>query len=131
MLHKNSFYAFVVCGILLIFNTIYLYPWQFQLSLIESSWIVLGTLAAIVAYYLALLSSYAPFQTFIMRIIFWGYSGMFFLSVLRRALEYISNQIIVMAYLNTLLYVIMLVLTIIEGKNLYYSYGKSRLKKNK
>ena len=131
MISKNRFKLFSILAILLIINTIYLYPWNLQWSLFESSWIVFGTIGAIVSYYVALMSNYAPFQTFVMRIIFWGYSVMLFLSIMRRTFEFLSGGIPQFAILNTALYLSLILIIVAEGHSLYNSYGKNkRMKQN-
>lgn len=124
MISKQRFYIFVFFAVLLIINTIYLYPWNLSFSLFESSWIVFGTLGAIASYYIALLSNFAPFQTFIMRVLFWAYSIMLFLSVMRRTFEYLNSGIPFFAVLNTLFYLIIVLLFVYEGYKLYHSYGR-------
>ena len=131
MMSKLRFYIFAILGIGLIANTVYLYPWALTRGLFESTWIVLGTIAAIVAYYFAYSTNYAPFQTFVMRIIFWGYTGMLFLSIMRRTFEYLSFGIPPFAILNTILYLAIILLCVIEGHRLFYSYGVNKnLKSN-
>lgn len=131
MISKNKFKLFTILAILLILNTIYLYPWSLQWSLFESSWIVIGTIGAIVSYYIALMSNYAPFQTFVMRIIFWAYAIMFFLSVMRRTFEFLSSGIPQFAIFNTIFYLLIVIVISSEGYSLYNSYGKNRYMKQK
>ncbi|MFP4402041.1 MAG: hypothetical protein ACLFPL_02320 [Candidatus Nanoarchaeia archaeon] len=126
MISKRRFHIFIVFAILLIINTIYLYPWNLSFSLFESSWIVFGTIGAMVSYYIALLSNYAPFQTFVMRILFWAYSIMLFLSVMRRTFEYLGNGIPFFAFFNTVFYLIIVLLIAYEGYKLYHSYGRNK-----
>lgn len=126
MMSKLRFYIFTILGIGLIANTVYLYPWVLTRGLFESTWIVLGTIAAISAYYFAYLTNYAPFQTFVMRIIFWGYTGMLFVSIMRRTFEYLSFGIPPFAILNTILYLAIVLLCVIEGHRLFYSYGVNK-----
>lgn len=131
MISKIRFRVFSILAVLLIINTIYLYPWNLEWSLFESSWIVIGTVGAVAAYYIALMSNYAPFQTFVMRIIFWGYSVMLFLSVMRRTFEFLTNGIPQFAILNTVLYLALLLVIAAEGYSLYNSYGKNKHMKQK
>lgn len=125
MLNKIRFYIFALLGLGLILNTFFLYPWEISMGLVESSWITIGTIAAVICYYLALKSNYAPFQTFIMRIIFWGFSTMLFLSIMRRTFEYIEGFIPLFAALNTVLYLAIVLFCVFEGQRLFYSYGKN------
>ncbi|MCH8519851.1 MAG: hypothetical protein LAT82_03805 [Nanoarchaeota archaeon] len=130
MISKNRFYIFVVLGIVLIINTQLLYPLQVSLGLLELSWITIGTLAAIFGYYVALKSNYAPFQTFVMRLIFWGFVFTLFLSIIRRTFEFLGTGIVYLGLLNTLLYFLIVLLITLEGRSLYYSYGRGKVLKN-
>lgn len=127
MISKNRFNIFVALAIILIINTQLLYPLQVSIGLIELSWITIGTLAAIFGYYIALKSNYAPFQTFVMRLIFWGFTFTLFMSILRRTFEFLNSGIVYMGLLNTFLYFSIVILITLEGRSLYYSYGRSKI----
>lgn len=130
MISKNRFYIFIALAIILIINTQLLYPLQVSLGLIELSWITIGTLSAIFGYYIALKSNYAPFQTFVMRLIFWGFVFTLFMSIIRRTFEFLGTGIVYLGLLNTLLYFLIVLLITLEGRSLYYSYGRGKVLKN-
>ena len=131
MISEKRFYIFVVLGIILIINSQILYPLQVSLGLLELSWITLGTLGAIFGYYVALKSNFAPFQTFVMRLIFWGFVFTLFLSIMRRTFEFLTSGIVYLGLLNTFIYAAIVLLITYEGRSLYYSYGRNKIFKHK
>ena len=131
MISEKRFYMFTILGIILIINSQILYPLQFSLGLLELSWITVGTLAAIFGYYIALKSNFAPFQTFVMRIIFWGFVFTLFMSIMRRTFEFLTSGIVYLGLLNTVIYGMIVLLVTLEGRSLYYSYGRNKIFKHK
>lgn len=125
MISDTRFKLFVFLGIILIINTQILYPLQFSFGLVELSWITIGTLGAIAGYYIALKSNFAPFQTFVMRIIFWGYVVTLFLSIMRRTIEFLGDGIVYLGLINTFSYFFIVLLVAAEGHSLYNSYGRN------
>ncbi|MFT4244817.1 MAG: hypothetical protein ACMXYB_05180 [Candidatus Woesearchaeota archaeon] len=127
MISKKKFYIFTLLGIILIINSQIMYPLEISFGLLELSWITIGTLTAIFGYYVALKSNFAPFQTFIMRLIFWGFVSILFLSIMRRTFEFLTSGIVYVGLLNTFIYSAIVLLVTLEGRSLYYSYGRSKL----